>query len=330
MRDRHRGPPRPSPSGASQVHRHEKEPEELLRAISKHSGTASAALMRAKIQVVFDLPEDHPDRPTLWRLINEAAEFVERIEGVADRSSLLVDEPCELKSGELDRCFRAGQSLIAHLRDAWVSLDTAFHRGLDHKFFRREEAEAIVDSLKLLEPLAFPSTRPVPFRPAMPAEERPTPDPGGGGFWGPIEASRTGRMGFLDSILDRLAGTLSQLPVESIAAWDRTLRRLLREAASAPGLSDIAEEVTGRPPGEGLDDFICWLVIRGEARFAAAVSDPHSLTGITDRSLQCASLLSVAEQAYERKTGRDDYEEIIDGAFGGPSPPGEPDGGLEA
>ena len=100
-------------------------------------------------------------------------------------------------------------------------------------------------------------------------------------------------------LLDHLVG----LPAASIAGFHRRLCEKLFELDGERFAREIGEHSFGSSAHFSADHFLdirCAAVARGQAYYDKLLSDPHAM--VRDQSFE--SLVTVAQDAYERKTGR--------------------------
>lgn len=119
-------------------------------------------------------------------------------------------------------------------------------------------------------------------------------------FWTLVEAAdATSEEG-----CERLTGRLSTLSPEDIEGFARTLEEL-RAAAYRWDLWGAAYVANGGCSDDGFEYFRAWLVTQGRAVYEAASQDPDAIAAhVIPDDCECESLLYVAHEAYERRTGR--------------------------
>jgi hypothetical protein len=120
-------------------------------------------------------------------------------------------------------------------------------------------------------------------------------------FWHAIDLldwTRASDEEVLAPLLDHLGG----LPVASIAGFHRKLCERLFELDGERFAREIGEHSFGSSSHFSADHFLdirCAAVARGKAYYDMLLSDPRII-----RDQPFEALVSVAEDAYERKTGR--------------------------
>ena len=157
------------------------------------------------------------------------------------------------------------------------------------------------------------------YAPAVPGERAPLPPPTPPApgteawFWRLIDNARRGTDGDCEAQCAALQERLARLPVPDILAFGRFFDGMkhaafynnLWEAAFIINRSELSDD--------GFEDFFGWLVSQGERVYLAARSDPDSLTDIISKEggAECEGMLYVAQFAYEAKTGRADFYDLL-------------------
>src|SRR5258708_6765625 len=102
-------------------------------------------------------------------------------------------------------------------------------------------------------------------------------------------------------------GLAQQEPAE-IIDFDRILHELMAQSYLS-SLWGAAYIINGGCSDDGFDYFRGWLIAQGEQVFTEALRDPDSLASVLldthDYDAECETLLSVAQEAYEERTGID-------------------------
>jgi len=126
-------------------------------------------------------------------------------------------------------------------------------------------------------------------------------------FWDHIRAARAADP---EEHAENLADRLSELPVADILAFgrrwvDRQTRAHTRELWGAAYL------INGGCEADDLPEFLDWLILRGEAVYTAAVTNPDSLADAVDGESECEVECSPAYEAYCMVTEQDDYGDAL-------------------
>jgi hypothetical protein len=128
-------------------------------------------------------------------------------------------------------------------------------------------------------------------------------------FWSIIERSRRGAPD-PEAQGERLIGILEQLDIEEIIAFERVLEERIRDAFRND-LWAIAYIMNGGCSDDGFDYFIGWLIGRGRKRYEAALADPERAADRVspdDEPFENEMVWYAPARAYERKTGRSDFD----------------------
>ncbi|NTV99773.1 MAG: DUF4240 domain-containing protein [Oscillochloris sp.] len=121
--------------------------------------------------------------------------------------------------------------------------------------------------------------------------------------WMLITASQRHASGDPEQQVAWLADYLSTLDAAAIIAFEEAFTQLVRRAAQPP-LRAVAHRITGVLSEDRFEVFCAGLIAQGYATYAAALRDPETLIGTVDpTALLLEPMLSVAAQAYARKTG---------------------------
>jgi predicted DNA-binding WGR domain protein len=135
-----------------------------------------------------------------------------------------------------------------------------------------------------------------------------------GRFWKLIELSRQGSGGDAYAQLDNLRARLLKLPEPEIRSFDAVLWERMDESYRAD-LWGAAYIINGGCSDDGFDYFRGWLILQGEKAFTEALKEPDGLASRMRRAMEaggefeCEDVLSIASQAYEAQTGRDDFQQ---------------------
>src|SRR3954467_2475577 len=125
-------------------------------------------------------------------------------------------------------------------------------------------------------------------------------------FWKLIQQAKRASHGEIAQQVEFLGQKLKQLSVDDIIAFERLFIQFMDESYRAD-LWGAAYLINGGCSDDGFDYFRGWLIAQGESAFAVAIHDPQTLTRIVEpEEAACEEMLSVARNAYERKTGKED------------------------
>jgi hypothetical protein len=144
-------------------------------------------------------------------------------------------------------------------------------------------------------------------------------------FWNLIETARkqSGAGVDKDSAAEQdeiLTDLLMALPKEEIIGFERLFQDKRAQANQWP-LRGAAHVINGGSSEERFEAFRAWLIAQGRAVFEAALKTPESLAQVVTGKAESRDMLSVARDAYLRKTG-DDLP--LPPAQPGAQPTGEP------
>lgn len=130
-------------------------------------------------------------------------------------------------------------------------------------------------------------------------------------FWKLIDASRRGKADDLDGQAEALAVRLSKLPVKELVSFQDHFNRFAALAYRAD-LWGAANLINGGCSDDGFDDFIGWVISRGEKVFRAALADPDSLARVAgEGNVEFADLSVAASRVYLQSTGADDFYDLL-------------------
>lgn len=127
-------------------------------------------------------------------------------------------------------------------------------------------------------------------------------------FWQLIEETKVKSGGDIYEQVELLRNRLGKLSNAEILSFHAILRRLLNESFQAR-LWGAAYVINGGCSDDGFDYFRGWLIAQGRAVFYRALEDPDSLVETAEANVECEDIWYVAREAYEEKTGKDDFEE---------------------
>ncbi len=127
-------------------------------------------------------------------------------------------------------------------------------------------------------------------------------------FWKLIDKSRRGADDG-DEQCEKLRNLLATLPIEDIFGFDRILHECL-DASYRRDLWAAAYIINGGCSDDGFEYFRGWLVVQGQKYFEAALADPNEAGRWAEPDeAECESILGVAADAYQAKTGQVDFYE---------------------
>ncbi len=127
-------------------------------------------------------------------------------------------------------------------------------------------------------------------------------------FWRLIEETKVKSQGDVYEQVDLLRNRLRKLSNAEIFSFHVILRRLLNESFQAR-LWGAAYIINGGCSDDGFDYFRGWLIAQGREVYYRALQDPESLVDATGTDVECEAIWYVAQEAYEEKTGKDDFGE---------------------
>jgi hypothetical protein len=125
-------------------------------------------------------------------------------------------------------------------------------------------------------------------------------------FWRFIARARGDAGDDAADVAARVTELLVQESIETIVEFDRALYRVLARAHTR-GLWAASAIINFGASDSGFEYFRGWLVTLGESVFDTALEDPDSLVTIVDLdgTAESEEMLYVAQNAYERRTGRE-------------------------
>jgi hypothetical protein len=129
-------------------------------------------------------------------------------------------------------------------------------------------------------------------------------------FWRTVEAARAAPGDESDAQAQRLVESLSALDVSEIVAFETILRQF-HGAAYRADLWGAAYLINGGCSDDGFDYFRAGLIALGRVAYEGALADPDSLADFAAEEIEYEDMMYVAEQAYRRKTGREDFYELV-------------------
>jgi hypothetical protein len=123
------------------------------------------------------------------------------------------------------------------------------------------------------------------------------------GFWHLIESSKRG-VEDCDEQSEKLAELLAELEPQEIADFGVIMQQQLIEAYRWD-LWAVAYIINGGCSDDGFEYFRCWLIAQGKDYFEAALRNPEDAAAKVSAGVdvECESILYVASQSYEDKTG---------------------------
>jgi predicted DNA-binding WGR domain protein len=129
-------------------------------------------------------------------------------------------------------------------------------------------------------------------------------------FWNLIEETKAKSQGDIYEQVEHLRTRLRQLSNTEIFSFHAILHRLLSESFQAR-LWGAAYIINGGCGDDGFDYFRGWLIAQGREVFYAALQDPDSLADVAEADAECEEIWYVAQEAYEEKTGKDDFQQHV-------------------
>ena len=123
------------------------------------------------------------------------------------------------------------------------------------------------------------------------------------GFWQLIENSKRG-VDDCDEQSEKLSALLTELESQEIIDFDTIMRQQLIEAYRWD-LWAVAYIINGGCSDDGFEYFRGWLIAQGKDYFEAALKNPENAAARVSEGgdVECESILYVANQVYEEKTG---------------------------
>lgn len=135
-------------------------------------------------------------------------------------------------------------------------------------------------------------------------------------FWDLIQASRSYAHvsdGYRKQI-EYLIQTLAQKSVQEIIEFEKKLQDLLIEA-DTESLRDAFEKILEGGSDDRFEYAKCWLIAKGQELYEKVIheSDPSELLEFIalEQTPQLEELLGVASQAYQMKTGLDNFYDLL-------------------
>ena len=123
-------------------------------------------------------------------------------------------------------------------------------------------------------------------------------------FWKLIEDAKQRSSGDLDQQVTLLTDALTALEAPDIVAFDAHFDHFMALSYTRE-LWAAAYIINGGCSDDCFDYFRGWLIAQGEAIFQNALHDPQTLVDIVEpEEAELESMLYVAQEAYERKTGQ--------------------------
>jgi Protein of unknown function (DUF4240) len=131
-------------------------------------------------------------------------------------------------------------------------------------------------------------------------------------FWSIIEQAKAEAGDDPDDQLELIKISLSELPDEDILEFERLFYALDARAFRAD-LWGAAYVINGGCSEDAFDYFRAWLIGQGREVYENALANPDSLADLVDEDsdVEFEFLLYAAIEAYEEKTGEDDFYERL-------------------
>jgi len=137
-------------------------------------------------------------------------------------------------------------------------------------------------------------------------------------FWQLIEEAGEKSKEDIDQQVNLLVKSLVKLPVQDILDFDRIFNEMFARSYS-PDLLEAAYLINEEWSEDGFDYFRGWLIAQGQDVFELALKDPDVLANVVNTEvagdIKCEAMLYVAGTAYEKKTGKDDFDILTVGNF---------------
>jgi hypothetical protein len=150
-------------------------------------------------------------------------------------------------------------------------------------------------------------------------------------FWEYIETARADAGSDSDRQMALLVERIAALPEAEIMEFERAFSARFNESYSWD-LWGAAVLINGGASDDGFDYFRGWLISKGGAVYENALKDPDSLADVltaddvSEGGVETSGMLYVGMRAYEKRTGRELYDDMADtSAPVSPLPP-EPGG----
>lgn len=133
-------------------------------------------------------------------------------------------------------------------------------------------------------------------------------------FWDLIERAKRKASGDVEEQAEILREILTERPIEDIIEFGRILQ-YFHSFSYTSDLWAAAYIIQGGCSDDAFDYFRAWLIAQGKSVFEKAIENPETLTKIISveqaEEIDGESVLYVADEAYEKKTG-DDRKRFLD------------------
>lgn len=133
-------------------------------------------------------------------------------------------------------------------------------------------------------------------------------------FWNLIERARKNSSGDIDEQASIITSMLAKRTVDDILEFGRIFESYHNKSYTSE-LWAAAYIIQGGCSDDGFDYFRGWLISRGKDVFEKALDDPASLgrsiTVDQASEIDGECMLGIASSAYEEKTSKDDYYEML-------------------
>ena len=127
-------------------------------------------------------------------------------------------------------------------------------------------------------------------------------------FWAVIQDAYKASNGNTGKQLELIIETLTDLSAESIREFDRLIWVMMARAYRVD-LWEAASVVACGCSDDGFHEFRGWLIAQGATVYEKALDDPNNLADVVDKEQRFnifnGRMTSIAQEAYERKTGQD-------------------------
>ena len=127
-------------------------------------------------------------------------------------------------------------------------------------------------------------------------------------FWAVIQDTYQASNGNIGKQLELITEILTDLSAESIQEFDRLIWIMMARAYRA-NLWEAASVAACGCTDDGFHEFQGWLIAQGETIYEKVLDDPNYLADVVDKEQRYnifnGRMTSIAQEAYERKTGQD-------------------------
>lgn len=130
-----------------------------------------------------------------------------------------------------------------------------------------------------------------------------------------VDQSRKGAEDVNEQV-EKLYALVRELDSEEILEFDRCFGECVRDAFRSD-LWAAAYIINGGCSDDGFDYFLGWLIAQGRRYYEAALETPERAGDRVEPGdiVECGRIWSVAARAYEAKTGKTDFYEVVSQVF---------------